>query len=121
MAHTIIAYCFDDNPPDFYEVPCSFHDVEVINSFLSVAGFSEMKFVLLRLPAVSPSAEEMARGLVHGNPVINALRERSESSIPEIEAEIAAAVAAQCGEDPVRAKMQALICTAARMSILNLV
>ena len=121
IAHTIIADFFDDNPPDFYEVPFSFHDVEIINSFLSVAGFSEMKFVLLRLPAVSPSAEEMARGLVHGNPVINALRERSESSIPEIEAEIAAAVAAQCGDDPVRAKMQALICTAARMSILNLV
>lgn len=114
IAHTIIADFFDDNPPDFYEVPFSFHDVEIINSFLSAAGFSEVQFVLLRLPAVSPSAEEMARGLVHGNPVINALRERSESSIPEIEAAIAAAVAAQCGDDPVRAQMQALICNASR-------
>jgi ubiquinone/menaquinone biosynthesis C-methylase UbiE len=114
IAHTIIADFFDANPPDFYEVPFSFHDVEAINSLLSAAGFSEMKFYLLRLSAVSRSAEEAARGLVHGNPIINVLRERSESSIPEIEAAVAAAVAAQCGDTPVRAKMQALICTAVR-------
>ena len=114
IAHTIITDFFDDNPPDFYEVPFSFHDVETINSFLSAAGFSEMQFALLRLPAVSPSAEEAARGLVHGNPVINVLRERSESSIPEIEAAVADTVADQCGDDPVCARMQALICNASK-------
>ena len=114
IAHTIITDFFEDNPPDFYEVPFSFHDVETINSFLSAAGFSEMQFVLLRLPAVSPSAEEAARGLVHGNPVINLLRERSESSIPEIEAAVADTVADQCGDDPVCARMQALICNASK-------
>ena len=116
LAHAIIADFFDDNPPDFYEVPFSFHDVETIQSFLSATGFSEMEFYLLRLEAESPSAEEAARGLVHGNPVINALRERRESRIPEIEAALAAAVAAQCGDDPVRARMQALICSATRTS-----
>jgi ubiquinone/menaquinone biosynthesis C-methylase UbiE len=114
IAHTIIADFFDDNPPDFYEVPFSFHDVEVINAFLSFAGFGEMQFQLLRLPAVSPSAEEAARGLVYGNPIINALRERSESSITRIEAAVAEAVALQCGDDPVRARMQAIICSGVR-------
>ena len=114
IANSIISDFFDDDPPDFYEVPFSFHDVEIVNSFLSLAGFSEMQFFLLRLPAVSPSAEEAARGLVHGNPIINVLRERCESRIPEIEAAVAAAVAAQCGDAPVRARMQALICTAVR-------
>ncbi len=121
IAHTIIADVFDDNSPDFYQVPFSFHDVETINALLSVVGFSEVEFYLLRLEAESPSAAEAAKGLVHGNPVINELRERSAASIPEIEATIAEAVADQCGDDPVRARMQALICTAARMSILNLV
>jgi ubiquinone/menaquinone biosynthesis C-methylase UbiE len=116
LAHAIIADFFDDNPPDFYEIPFSFHDVETIQSFLSAAGFSEMEFYLLRLEAESPSAEEVARGLVHGNPMINVLRERRETRIPEIEAAVAAAVAAQCGDDPVRARMQALICSAIRTS-----
>ena len=114
IAHAIIAEFFESNPPDFYEVPFSFHDAETINSLLSAAGFSETRFFLLRLPAVSPSADEAAKGLVHGNPVINVLRERSESSIPEIEAAVTAAVAAQCGAAPVRARMQALICSASR-------
>jgi ubiquinone/menaquinone biosynthesis C-methylase UbiE len=114
IAHAIIADFFADNPPDFYEVPFSFHDVGTINSLLSAAGFTEMQFFLLRLQALSASAEEAARGLVHGNPVINVLRERSESRIPEIEAAVAAAVAAQCGDDPVRARMQALICSASK-------
>lgn len=114
IAHAIIADFFADNPPDFYEVPFSFHDVETISSLLSTAGFTETQFFLLRLQAVSPSAEEAARGLVHGNPVINAIRERSSASIPEIEATIAEAVASQCGSEPVRARMQALICSAVR-------
>jgi len=116
IAHAIIGDFFADNPPDFYEVPFSFHDVETIQSFLSAAGFSEMEFYLLRLEAESPSAEEVARGLVHGNPVINVIRERRESRIPEIEAAVTAAVAAQCGDDPVAARMQALVCSAARTS-----
>jgi ubiquinone/menaquinone biosynthesis C-methylase UbiE len=114
IAHAIITDFFDDDPPDFYEVPFSFHDVEVIDAFLSLAGFSEAQFQLLRLPAVSPSAEKAARGLVHGNPIINVLREQSESSIPEIEAAVVEAVAVQCGDDPVQARMQALVCTAVR-------
>jgi ubiquinone/menaquinone biosynthesis C-methylase UbiE len=100
IAHAIVAEFFDDNPPDFYEVPFSFHDLESINSLVSAAGFTEIQLAVLRLPAVSPSAEEAAKGLVHGNPVINVIRERSESSIPEIEAAVAEAVAAQSETRP---------------------
>ena len=114
IAHTIISDFFEDNPPDFYEVPFSFHDVETISSLLLATGFLEPEFCLLRLMAESESAEEVAKGLVHGNPVINALRERSESSIPQIEAAVAEVVAVQCGDSPVCAKMQALICSAVR-------
>jgi ubiquinone/menaquinone biosynthesis C-methylase UbiE len=114
LAHTIITRFFADNPPDFYQVPFSFHDQETIGSLLSAAGFREIQLSLVPLPSMSPSADEVTIGLVHGNPVINAIRERSESSLPEIEATIAAAVTTQFGAAPVRAKMQALICSAVR-------
>ena len=103
IAHAIISKFFDDNPPDFYEVPFSLHDPEIIRSLLSGAGFKEIQVSLLPLPAISQSAQAVAKGLVHGNPVINAIRERDESSVPAIEAAVAAAVAAQCGDAPVRA------------------
>lgn len=114
LAHTIITKFFADNPPDFYQIPFSFHDQETIRSLLSTVGFREIQMSLVPLPSMSPSADEVTIGLVHGNPVINAIRERSESSLPEIEAAIAAAVATQFGTAPVRAKMQALICRAVR-------
>ena len=114
IAHTIISRFFDDNPPDFYQIPFSFHDSEVIRSLLSAAGFRHIQSSLVSLKATAASVTDLARGLVHGNPVISAIRERDESSIPAIEAAVAAAVAVQCGDSPVQAKMQALICSAVR-------
>jgi ubiquinone/menaquinone biosynthesis C-methylase UbiE len=114
IAHKIISQFFEDNPPDFYEVPFSFHDPKTIKSLVSAAGFRQIQVSLLPLEAVSSSAEDAAKGLVHGNPVITAIRERDESSIPGIEAAVAAAVAAQCGNAPVRGRMQALVCRSLR-------
>jgi ubiquinone/menaquinone biosynthesis C-methylase UbiE len=113
-AHEVIGKFFADNPPDFYQVPFSFHDPEEIRSFLSAAGFGDLQLTLLPLAAVAVSAVDVAKGLIHGNPIITAIRARDESSIPEIEAALTAAIAARYGVAPVRARMQALICTANR-------
>jgi ubiquinone/menaquinone biosynthesis C-methylase UbiE len=113
-AHETIAKFFEDSPPDFYQVPFSFHDHETIRSLLSSAGFSEIEVALISLPSIAPSARDLTKGLVHGNPIINAIRERNESRIPEIESSVAEAVVAQYGDAPVRAQMQAVICTARR-------
>jgi ubiquinone/menaquinone biosynthesis C-methylase UbiE len=114
IAHTIIAKFFDDKPPDFYEVPFSFHDPKTIKSLVSTTGFKQLQVSVLPLEAISPSARDVAKGLIHGNPVITAIKERDESRVPEIEAAVAAAVAAQCGDAPVRGRMQALVCVAVR-------
>ena len=68
----------------------------------------------LPLPSISPSASEAAKGLVEGNPVIVAINERRPSDVPKIVAAVAEAVAARCGDMPVRGRMQAFVCTAAR-------
>ena len=113
-AHKVVVRFFADNPPDFYDVPFSFHDPETIRSLLSAAGFKNIQLTLLPLTAIAASARGVAKGLIHGNPIITAISERDGSRIPEIEAALAAAIAAEYGDNPVRAKMQALICTAAR-------
>ncbi len=66
------------------------------------------------MTAEAASAGEVTRGLVHGNPVIAAIRERDESQIPAIEGAVASQVAAQCGDAPVRARMRAVVCSAVR-------
>ena len=114
IAHTIISRFFDDNPPNFYEIPFSFHDSEKIESVLAQAGFRNIECSIVSMTAEAASASELTRGLVHGNPVIAAIRERDESQIPEIENAIASQVAAQCGDAPVRARMRAVVCSAVR-------
>src|SRR6266508_1729267 len=112
VAHIVISKFFDDNPPNFYEIPFSFHDPSVIRSLLSTAGFRQIHSESVSLPAIAHSARDLAHGLVHGNPVIAAIRERDESRIPEIEATVEATVIREYGDAPVRARMQALVCSA---------
>lgn len=114
IAHTTISTFFEHDPPNFYEVPFCFHDPEVIKSLMTRAGFRDTKLSLLTLPSISPSALEAAKGLVEGNPVIVAIKERRPSDVPKIVAAVAEAVAARCGDMPVRGRMQAFVCTAAR-------
>lgn len=114
IAHTTISTFFEKDPPNFYEVPFCLHDPEFIRSLLTRAGFRDIKISLLTLPSISPSASEVANGLVAGNPVINAINERLPSDVSEIVAAVAEAVVARCGDMPVRCSMQAFVCTAER-------
>jgi ubiquinone/menaquinone biosynthesis C-methylase UbiE len=114
IAHTTISTFFEHDPPDFYEVPFCFHDPEAIKSLVTSAGFGEIDLTLLPLPSISPSAIEAAKGLVEGNPVIVALQERRPSEVPKIVAAVVEAIAARCGDRPVRGRMQAFVCAATR-------
>ena len=113
-ARDVISKFFEDDPPDFYDVPFSFHDPETIRSLLCAAGFNNGQLTLLPFTAISASVRDAVKGLVHGNPIIVAIRDRDESKIPEIEAALANEIAARYGDAPVRARMQAWICTAKR-------
>ena len=111
-AHLIITKFFPDNPPTFYQVPFSFYDRESIRSLLTGTGFTQIQLTDLSLPAVSGSADDVAHGLLHGNPVISAINERNEAPVEEVEAALAAAIASQFGSAPTHARMQAIVCSA---------
>ncbi|MBV9959547.1 MAG: class I SAM-dependent methyltransferase [Acidobacteria bacterium] len=114
IAHQTIKTFFEDDPPKFYEVPFSLHDTEAVRALVNGAGFREIELTLLKFPSISPSAAEAAKGLVEGNPVIGAIQERRPADVERIEAAVADALAARYGESPVRAEMQAFVCTARR-------
>jgi ubiquinone/menaquinone biosynthesis C-methylase UbiE len=113
-AHQIIKKFFPVNPPDFYDVPFSFHDPAKLRSLLSGAGFREIEIDVVPSQCVSASARDAAHGLIHGNPVITAINERDPAQAPEIEAALEQTIAEQFGGAPVKARMQAIVCTAIR-------
>ena len=114
VTESVIKQFFPTNPPDFYDIPFSFHEQDKLRSVLSTAGFREINIDIVPFPCVSTSARDAARGLIHGNPVISAINERDASKAPEIEAALAERIGAQFGAAPVNARMQAIVCSGIR-------
>ena len=114
IANDTVRTFFEQDPPTFYQVPFGLHDKAVIQKLLDGAGFKDAEMSVLAKTGVSPSAADAAKGLVEGNPVIVEINQRATSSVGSIEAAVAAAIAARCGDNPVRGRLQAIVCTARR-------
>jgi ubiquinone/menaquinone biosynthesis C-methylase UbiE len=105
---TITSY-FSDDPPQFYKVPFSMHEAESTRELVAGAGFSDVTVIPLRFTAEAPSARHAAIGLVRGNPVLAAIEERGTVGADEIIEAIAAALAHELGDRPLRAPMSAYV------------
>jgi len=114
IANETVRTFFEQDPPTFYQVPFGLYDQTVVRKLLDGAGFRDVEILVLAKTGVSPSAADAAKGLIEGNPVIVEINQRATSSVESIESAVAAAIAARCGDNPVRGKLQAIICTARR-------
>lgn len=114
IAHETIAAFFSSEPPDFYKVPFGLYDPAAIRTLLESAGFEEVRAVTVPFAAQAPSAEHAAIGLVRGNPILLAIRERGMAEPDEIVAALAAALAKPFGDWPLSVPMQAHVFTARR-------
>ena len=113
VAHTTEMTFFENDPPKFYEIPFSLHDRQQLHGWLEEAGFRNVHVRAVDLPSVSPSAADAAKGLVQGTPLAVAIRERN-ADINAITDAVAAALRRTFRDNPVRGRMCALICEAAR-------
>lgn len=114
IANETVRTFFESDPPTFYQVPFGLHDQAIVRKLLDDAGFRDAEMLVLAKTGVSPSAADAAKGLIEGNPVIVEINQRATSSVESIEAAVAAVIAARCGDNPVRGKLQAIVCTARR-------
>lgn len=114
LAHETIASFFPANPPKFYTVPFSYHDTGVIESLLRDTGFEDVRCERVAKEGTSPSAEEAAIGLIDGNPVIGEIVQRRPEALGEIRAAVAARLARELGDRPVRGPLRAIVATARR-------
>jgi SAM-dependent methyltransferase len=107
--HETIGSLFPGHAPDFYQVPFSLHRPEALRGLLADAGFTDIRIETAALDGTSPSARDLAIGMVEGNPVANDIRQRGTVPIETVIDSVAAAVSARFGDRPVRARMQALV------------
>lgn len=104
----IIESYFADDPPKFYDIPYSMYDQNELKELAEAAGFKNVKVELVKKEGVSPSAEELAMGIVEGNPVYLAITEKDPSLVNTIKDHVAKELLTKYGE-PIKCPLQAWI------------
>jgi ubiquinone/menaquinone biosynthesis C-methylase UbiE len=116
IAHEIAGRFFTADPPQFYNVPFSCHQIDPIKEALIAAGFRDINVEVVRLEKEIPDAAVFARGLVFGNPLIDQVRARGGVEPELIVDAMAKALRDEFGADPGRMPLQAIVFSATRRS-----
>jgi SAM-dependent methyltransferase len=112
VTHETVAGFFGSDPPTFYDVPFEYADARRISDDLRRGGFADVTVEAVDLEGHAPSAEHAAIGLVLGNPVVHAIRERRTVAPEEVVEGVAAALAREFGRGEIRFPMRAHVVTA---------
>lgn len=105
----IIESYFGDNPPIFYNVPFSMYDDRELTTITRRAAFKSITTTLVKKEGVSPSATDLAIGMVEGNPVYLAILEKDPSLINKMKEHIQKVIAEKFGDKPVKSPLQAWV------------
>ena len=105
----IIESYFGDDPPIFYNVPFSMYNEKGLTALVSEAGFKNVSTTLVKKEGISPSASDLAKGMVEGNPVYLAILERDPSLINVIKEHIRKVVAEKFGNNPLKSPLEAWV------------
>ena len=95
-----------------YQVPFSMHDREALRALLREGKFEAERIEDVTLEGTSPTALDLATGLVEGNPVGTAIRERGSVPPDTVIAAVAETVAREYGDRPVRLPLRAIVASA---------
>jgi ubiquinone/menaquinone biosynthesis C-methylase UbiE len=110
----VVAEHFPNDPPDFYRVPFSLFDTAALESMLRKSGFGSLRHENVVLSTVSKTAENAARGLIEGSPMVLQIKERDAGAIEPLIERATAALAERFGSAPCKAKMSAFVFAAVR-------
>lgn len=102
---------FGDDPPPFYGIPFGYFDHDEIRRDLSGSGFVDVTLDVLRKQVQSATARQAATGFVKGNPIRSEIEERL-GDVSSVVDQVAAAIAAELGNNPACGNAQAIIGTA---------
>jgi SAM-dependent methyltransferase len=112
VADEVIARFFPSDPPLFYQIPFGLYDTARLTDLVRAAGFTDVLVDAVLREAVSPSARDFALGLVTGNPVLTAIRERGTVPVDQVVDAVERAVRDAFGDRPARSPMRAYVVTA---------
>lgn len=113
IANATITGFYPEDPPKFYLTPFGMGDAAELRRLLEAAGFTGITVEGVDRTASSETAASFAAGLVRGNPVSAEIAARGGAGVLEVEAALAAALAAEGGSAPYRGPMRAQVVSGA--------
>jgi ubiquinone/menaquinone biosynthesis C-methylase UbiE len=116
IAQEVAGRFFPADPPQFYNVPFSCHQIDPIKELLIAAGFSGISVVVVRQEKEIPDVANFARAAVQGNPLIDQVRARGGIEPEEIIGALTEEFRREFGADPGRMPLQAIIFSAQKPS-----
>ena len=105
----VIESYFGENPPIFYNVPFSMHDDRELTTITRRAAFKSITTTLVKKEGVSPSAADLAKGIVDGNPIYLTIVERDPSLINTIKEHIQKVLTEKFGAKTIKSPLQAWV------------
>ena len=114
ITHETVTAFFPADPPQFYRIPFSLHDVALVRGWLESAGFVDLEWARVDGVGESPSAAEAVIGLIEGNPIYQAIMDRRPAALPEVERALAGRLTATFGDGPLRCPLRAIFFTGRR-------
>ena len=114
ITHEVAGRFFPNDPPQFYNVPFSCHQIDPIKELLIAAGFDDLSVTVVRLEKAIPDTARFARALVYGNPLIDQIRARGGVDPERVADAVLEAVRVEFGTDPGRMPLQAIVFSATK-------
>ncbi|QHO72045.1 ubiquinone biosynthesis protein UbiE [Bradyrhizobium sp. CCBAU 051011] len=114
IAHEVAGRFFPADPPQFYSVPFSCHQIDPIKEFLMAAGFGDIGIAVIRQERELPDVAQFARSAVFGNPLIDQIRARGGVDPERIVEALAREYRREFGDKPGRMPIQAIVFSATK-------
>jgi ubiquinone/menaquinone biosynthesis C-methylase UbiE len=114
IAHQVVAASIPADPPQFFQVPFGYHQLDPVKDAVAAAGFTDLRVAVLRRDKAVPDVTGFARGSIHGSPVSDQIRQRGGDPAQVAEA-LTAAFRREFG-DPGRLSLQTIFFDVTRPS-----
>ena len=105
----VIESYFGEDPPKFYSVPFSMYDDRELTTIARRAGFKSITTTLVKKEGFSPSASDLAKGIVEGNPVYMAILERDASLVNTIKDHVQKVLTEKFSDKDLRSPLEAWV------------
>lgn len=112
VANEALVQLFPADPPPFLHTPFGYSDPATLHTLVEQAGFSDIRIEHVEKIAISPSAEQFARGMVLGTPTVTQIEARDGVDAATVVARVTERLGELGGLSPHRSPIRAVVVTA---------